>query len=388
MSLGLGALVSHGFGLSLVPAMLPRIEAEFDSGYGVLGLSVATGLIAYAIGSLLASPVMRRVPTRALLNSTYAVTGSGLMLIALADSPSVLAGAVVLLGLSAPISWTASNHVARETVEPGRLASVLAAASGGSALGVVVNAVLVRTSGSVHHWRLSFWLASGVAALSIVVTTRAFTSAMRLPGSSGRRLRRIFGDVLTDQTGRLIVVTSGVSGVVVFTLATFLTATALDEMGTTDTLAALLVLIGGSVGLVASIAMGRLGDRRTPTASIAISLTVYAGALSVLVVAWTYAGLLVAVIGYGILNGPVWGLMGAQANRMFTAEIAVGAVSLGLVASSVVGAMGNVAAGAVIDSTGTFRAPVALLAVLAGANAVYLALPVGVGSEVRLRILE
>ena len=37
IALGLGTLVSHGFGLSLVPAMLPRIEEEFASGYGVLG---------------------------------------------------------------------------------------------------------------------------------------------------------------------------------------------------------------------------------------------------------------------------------------------------------------------------------------------------------------
>ena len=77
--LGMGTLVSHGFGLSLVPAMLPLIEAEFDSGYGALGVAVATGLIAYATGALITSAVMKRVPTRALLLATYVVTGAGFL---------------------------------------------------------------------------------------------------------------------------------------------------------------------------------------------------------------------------------------------------------------------------------------------------------------------
>ena len=55
IALSLGTLASHGFGLSLVPAMLPRIEEEFGSGYGVLGLAVASGLLAYATGALMAT---------------------------------------------------------------------------------------------------------------------------------------------------------------------------------------------------------------------------------------------------------------------------------------------------------------------------------------------
>ena len=108
--------MSHGFGLSLVPAMLPRMEAEFQSGYGVLGVAVAAGLLAYALGSLLAPLTMRAVPTRGLLIGTYSLTGAGLVVSALASSPISISGAVILLGISAPISWTATIHVARESV--------------------------------------------------------------------------------------------------------------------------------------------------------------------------------------------------------------------------------------------------------------------------------
>ena len=118
IALGLGTLVSHGFGLSLVPAMLPRIEDEFGSSYGVLGLAVASGLLAYAAGALMATAVMVRLPTRGLLIATYMVTGGGLAVTALATSPGYIALAVGLLGISAPISWTAAIHVAREAVRP------------------------------------------------------------------------------------------------------------------------------------------------------------------------------------------------------------------------------------------------------------------------------
>jgi predicted MFS family arabinose efflux permease len=160
--------------------------------------------------------------------------------------------------------------------------------------------------------------------------------------------------------------------VAVFTLATFLTATALDEMGTSATAAASLLWVGGVVGVVAALAFGRLGDKKTPTFVIAITMAVYAAALVMLSLGWSYGWLIVAMVGYGILNGPVWGLMGALANRRFTSELAVGAVSLGLVAASLVGALGNSGAAFWLESTGSMRGPVAVLAVLTTLTAAYL----------------
>ena len=98
----------------------------------------------------------------------------------------------------------------------------------------------------------------------------------------------------------------------------------------------------------------------------------YAVALVTVTLGWSYPWLVVAMVGYGILNGPVWGLMGALANHRFTSELAVGAVSLGLVAASLVGAVGNSAAAFWLESTGSMRGPVAVLAVLGTITAVYL----------------
>jgi predicted MFS family arabinose efflux permease len=370
--LALGALVSHGFGLSLVPALLPHIEREFQSGYGVLGLAVATGLLAYALGAAIASRVLRVVPTKPLLLATFAVSGIGFVSVAASNSPALIALAVSVLGVSAPISWTATIHIGRETVPARSAGVVLAGASGGAAFGAVVNGVLVQTSDTIHPWRVSFLIAASVAILVIVLAARLFPNTIDKPERSGSRVLPVFGRVLRDPSGMLVVVTSGVSGVAVFTLATFLTATAIDEMGTSAILAAALLWIGGTVGVVAAVVFGRIGDRTLPTFAIAMTMTTYAVTLLLLALGWSFEWLVVAMVGYGVLNGPVWGLMGALANARFTSELSVGAVSLGLVAASVVGAIGNSVSAFWLEGTGSMRGPVVALALLTTLTAIYL----------------
>jgi len=364
IALGLGTLVSHGFGLSLVPAMLPRIEDEFGSGYGVLGLAVASGLLAYAAGALMAPAVMVRLPTRGLLIATYMVTGGGLAVTALATSPGYIALAVGLLGISAPISWTAAMHVAREAVSPDSLSLVAAGASGGAAVGVVINGILVQTSGSIHSWKVSFWIALGVAALAIAVTFMVFKRPVIGPSATGDKLPSQIRTVIADPSGCMVIATSGISGVAVFTLTTFLTATAIDEMGVSDVSAAALLWIAGTVGVASALTFGRMADRRTPTAALTIVVVAYASALLLLSLVWSYGALVAAVVGYGMLNGPVWGLVASMANRRFSAELAVGAVSAGLVAASLPGALGNSLTGLWIESAGSMRGPAFGLATL------------------------
>ncbi len=115
-----------------------------------------------------------------------------------------------------------------------------------------------------------------------------------------------------------------------------------------------------------------MGDRRTPTFAIAVAMSSYSVALVSLAMGWSYPWLVVAVVGFGIVNGPVWGLMGAAANRRFTSELAVGAVSLGLVAASLMAALGNSISALWLESTGSMRRPVWVLAALTAITATYL----------------
>ena len=374
LALGLGTMVSHGFGLSLVPAMLPRIEDTFQSGYGVLGLAIATGLIAYALGASIASRVLDWLPTRTVLIGSFLLTATGLLTVATSSSPTVIALSVVLLGLSAPISWTATIHVAGETVAPTSLAVVTATASGGSGAGVIINGVLVQASAELNSWRLWFVFAALMAGVAIAASIVVFRRPISRPSASGGTpTPGAYRMVMSSRPGRVVVITSAVTGVAGFTFLAFLTATAIDEMGVSAVAAAALFWIAGIVGTVAAPFFGRLGDRATPLFAIAAVVATYAVSLDLLAAFWIYPSLVIGAIGLGVLNYPVWGLMAALANRSFQADIAVRAVSLGLVAAAVLGALGNALTGIWIDAYGSMRAPVIMLGLAMSATAVWLA---------------
>ncbi len=354
--------------------MLPRISEDLDSGYGVLGVAVAIGLLAYSVGALSAGKLIDRIPGRGLLLATYAVTGIGLLLAATSTSPVTLTVATIVMGAIAPISWATSIHLAGATVEPGSRSVVMAGASSGAALGVLLNGVLVQTSSTLHTWRVSFVIAAVLALIPIIGGRLVFRASIPPPApqrgsASYIGLRR----VLVAPAGRVVVLASLAAGLGGFPFNVFLTATASDEMLLSPWLVASLWWMIGIVGTAAGPVMGRFGDRTSPLLALVVGAAAYAAGILVLLAAWGYAGLVVAVLGFGVMNYPIWGLVGAIANRSFPAEAAVRAVSIGLIAASSAGAMGNALSGAWIDATGSFRGPVALLGVVMLANTVWLA---------------
>lgn len=372
--LGLGTLVSHGFGLALVPALLPRIEETFASGYGALGLAIASGLIAYASGALIASKVLDLLPIRTVLSGTFMLTGVALATASAAGSPAVIALPVMLLGVSAPISWAATTHVAARTVGAQNLAMVIGGAGGGVGLGVVLNGALVWVSSGAEAWRAAFLAAALISVLVTVASLVLFRRPVERPSSNagvtpaGGSYRR----VLAQWPGRVVVVASVVTGVTSFTFNSFLTTTAIEEMGASSVAAGALLWAMGALGVVASVYLGKASDRGSPMPVVSRMFLVCGAGLGFVAVLWTYFGLMVASLGMAILNYPVWGLVAAIANRRFEAPEAVRAVAFGLVGASGTSAVGSVLAGRWIDAVGSMRLPIALMALATLATGLWL----------------
>jgi predicted MFS family arabinose efflux permease len=364
--LGLGTLVSHGFGLSLIPAMLPKIEDSFDSGFAALGAAVAAGLVAYAIGGLAASRVLDWLPNRTVLNSTFIVTGAALIFGATAASPFALAVPVALLGVVAPISWAATTHLAARTVSPGWRSLVMGGAAGGVGLGVIVNGGLVHLFSDLGEWRIAFVIAAMISFCVVLGSLALFRTPIDRPstGIEPTSGSRSYLQVLQTWPGRVVVVGSSVAGVGTYTFNTFLTTTAIQEMGSSATSAGALLWIMGAVGVVASLMLGRLGDRRSPTLIIAWMFLTCGVGIGIASGLWSYLALVVGVVGVAILNYPVWGLVAAVATNRFEAPDALAAVSMGLVGASTLSAAANIASGQWVDAVGNVRIPYAALAVL------------------------
>ena len=382
--LGLGMLITHGFGLALVPAMLPRIADDLDVGYGLLGAGVAAGLAAYALGAAGTSRFLDRSPNRAGLLGSYIVSGAGLLIAGMAVTPAMLTVAIVLLGFVAPISWSLTLHVAGTTTARESRAAVMASASGGAALGVLINGVLVQTSDSVHSWRVSFAIAAAIALIPIVAGALVYRNPIPRPSGGNDASPASFRSVLTTPAGRVVVVSGLLAGVTGFPFNTFLTATAIDEMGVSALSAAALWWLIGVIGIGAGPLLGRYGDRTSPLQAVLAGAVLHTGGLVLLFVVWNYAGLIVAAVGYPLMNYPIWGLVGAVANREFDPGLAVRAISLGLIVAALGGAAGSAAVGPWIDATASFRGPVLAMALVAAAvTAWYVSIARNGGLEAR-----
>nr|NIR59272.1 MFS transporter [Gammaproteobacteria bacterium] len=272
-----------------------------------------------------------------------------------------LALSAMIMGCAAPVSWAVTLHIAGEAVRRRARATVMAAASGGAAVGVLVNGVFVQTSTTVHSWRVAFVVAAAVALLPLLWGHRLFRAPVRRPPVASDRPVGGFREVVATRAGRVAVLAALVAGLAGFPFSAFLTATALDEMLVSAPRAALLWWVIGIAGALGAPLFGALADRRSPLLALTAGAAAYAAALVVLLVTWSFNGLLAASLGFAAMNYPIWGLVGAAAHRHFPASTAVRAISLGLVGAALGGAIGNTAAGAWIDAWSSFRVPVALM---------------------------
>lgn len=375
MVLGLGALVSHGFGLSLVPALLPQIEQTFGSGFGPLGVAVAAGLLAYAAGGFSASRVLDWLPNRAVLNGTFLLTALALAVASAATSPTLIALGVILLGIAAPISWAATTHAAARSVDARWRSLVMGGASAGVGLGVIVNGFLVQMFSAPGTWRTGFVVAAIISVLVTISTMLVFRQPIDRPstGSDVVARRGSYRAVFGDWPGKVVVLSSAIAGVGAYTFVTFLTTTAIVEMGASAGAAGALLWMMGGVGVIASLSFGRFGDRGSLVRAVSTIFLTCGVSLAFLFVFWGYPGLVVASLGVAVLNYPVWGLVAAIAMRRFDAPLALRAVSLGLVGAATLSSVASIAAGQWLDHVGSMRVPILVLAAMTLLIGVWLA---------------
>ena len=371
---GVVILVTHGFGNSLVPALLPRIAESFQTGYGVLGLAVGAGLLAYGLGAALAMRILDLVPPRGLLVLCLAVCGIGFLAVSAATSPGMLALCVLVIGLASPISWAVTLQIAARTVNPGSHGRVMAVAAAGAGAGNGLNGVFVQMLTGPGQWRSAFIVAAGVTACAIAGTWLVFrrpvgslSEETTIPpaGNAWRRIWAVRG-------GRIVILMSMLAGAGSFVFAAYLSEVAVDELHVSPLAAAVPWWLASVVGVVAALLAGLMSDRGSPIGVMRVMALVYAASLAILAVVWSYPGLLAAAFGFAVFNFPIWGLFGLAAHRSLPPDLAVRAVSGGLAMAAWAATACITLAGLWIDRAGSFRGPVAMLVVLMVGAAVWL----------------
>jgi predicted MFS family arabinose efflux permease len=358
-----GNLVSHGFGYWLIPSVLPYLQDSFVAGFAVLGFAVTLGRLAYAAGGIVAAGVLGRFSGRNVLFITIALVGAMLVLTALAHSVEVVMVALVVLGLAAPVSWAATVQLAASTPVRSR-GAVMGTAASGSAVGVLINGAIVWAFPGPDSWRVGLFVAGGISfgvLIAAIATLRASDEAqakhVRTRSTARPRVRAL----LAMREGRLVlgicVAVGAIAGV-----AGYLTVIAVSEMGTGASDAGGLLLGMGAVGVVASVGMGRLGDRWSPSLVLSGAFLFTGVGLALLAIFWSPWSLLLTGIALATLTYPVWGLLGSIAARV--GPTAAGRlIALGATASAVVGAGVNFAFGIATQTGELTRLLVAISAV-------------------------
>jgi len=354
VTFGLGLLVTHGFGLSLMPALLPEISADLGAGYDELGAALASGMLFYSIGAISAGRLLERLPNRGLLVATFAIPALGLVVANRATSGLHIALAVIILGVNAGVSWPATLHLLSEKVEETRRTMVMSAVAGGVGLGLIVNGTLVQQIDAGFSWRAAVLVAAAVCALPIVATLFTVRGAIDRPEREDAAIGGLRAAART-KAGWVVGLAGLAAGLFGAPFVAFLSAVAVDELGASSNEAALLWWLVGGAGIIWSLAIGRLGQRTNPVLALVVGSAIQACAYVVLASVWAFWAQALAAALFVAYYYPMWGLAGSFAASLFSRAMAVRAVVMGLLGAAVGGALANTAAGVWFDSTGTFR---------------------------------
>ncbi|MCY3580025.1 MAG: MFS transporter [bacterium] len=367
-------MVTHGFGNGLVPAFLPRIAEQLESGYGVLGLAVASGLMAYGLGAAIGVKVIDRFPLQAILLASLAVGAAGFLVIVWVDSAPALAGCVATISLVSPISWAVSVRLIASVVEPSSHGRVMSVAGAGAGAGGGVNGLFVLLFAEPGQWRWAFFIASAVAVLAALAAMTVLPGGTISGAGSSSGRPRAWREAWSLRAGRTVMLVSVALGVTGFPFISYMSATAEEEFMGSALAMAVLWWVASSVGLVTAVLAGLWSDRASPVLVIGVIALTYTTTLTFFAINWSYGGLLAAAIGFGLFNYPTWGLLGHLAGQRITEPaLALRAVSGGLTGAAFFATGAVTLTGWWIDQAGTFRIPAIVLAGLGCLTAIWLA---------------
>jgi len=278
--LALLALALGGFGIGLtefgIMGLLPEVADDFGVTDTVAGYLISGYALSVAIGAILLTLALTRVPRKAALLGLMILFVLGNLISALAPSYAVMLTGRIVAALCHGAFFGIGSVVASGLVARERRAQAIALMFGGLTVANVLGVPLGTMLGQAAGWRATFWAITviGVVAFAgIALLVPAATARDRAPG-----VRLELTAFRSAQVWLSIVVTIlGYGGM--FGAFTYIAYTLTDVSGFSDhAVPWLLVLFG--VGLfVGNLLGGRAADRNL-LATLAITLVALSAVLA------------------------------------------------------------------------------------------------------------
>ncbi|UCH42900.1 MAG: MFS transporter [Dehalococcoidales bacterium] len=253
----------HHLHAALLVPLMPYIRDDFGLDYTQAGVLVSIFTVAYGVSQLPAGWLADRIGRRVLIGA--GVSGVALcgILAALSPTYAVMAACLVLLGMTGGGYHPSAAPIITESVDPQKRGRALGFHQIGGSVGFFLVPLIAAGTASVLGWRGSF----------VVLAIPVIIFGVFLYWFLGRRkkasiIETVVHDELSVKAGRSVLrrlvpfLALSIAGQsVIFSVVSFLPLFAVDNLGTTEEMAAVFLSLAYSAGLWSGPVGGYLSDR-------------------------------------------------------------------------------------------------------------------------------
>jgi DHA1 family inner membrane transport protein len=283
MPIGLIALAIGGFGIGLtefiIAGLLPQVASDFAVSIPTAGLLISGYALAVALGALLLTAAVTRLPRKTVLLGLMLLFIVGNLISAIAPTFGIMMIGRVVAALCHGAFFGIGSVVAANLVAPEKKAGAISIMFAGLTTANVLGVPLGTLLGQQFGWRATFWAITAIGVIAfigivaLVPSTAASAGSARLRGEL-RAFRR--PQVLAS----LAVTVLGFGGM--FGAFTYITPMMTDVAGFASGSVTWLLIVFGIGLFLGNLAGGRAADRAlTPTLVVLlIALAIVLAALT------------------------------------------------------------------------------------------------------------
>ena len=169
--IALGVSVAQAFGRFTYGVLLPAVRDDMTISNTIAGSISAVNVGAYLIGTLGVAWAAGHIRMLSVLRIGLLLTVAGLALAAVAQSPVVLALALVLTGVGGASVWIPAPIIAADAMPPAHRSMAVGLLGSGIGLGIVFTGFIsayVRTHYGDAGWNLVYGIDAAIACVTLV----------------------------------------------------------------------------------------------------------------------------------------------------------------------------------------------------------------------------
>ncbi|SBT17958.1 Major Facilitator Superfamily protein [Marinomonas gallaica] len=357
ITFGFNQVISHGFGLFLFAALVPLMQESIDITSWHLATIGALTQLSYLGGAMILGIIGHRMDSGRLLIGTGILTSCLLFSMAWLNDPLIITCVLTVMAASAAISWGGIVEMVTSYGRLDRTSTNLSIASSGTAWGYSLNGLIILLVVPIFGWR-SGWIAASVFGLITLFATITLLRHMRqnkeehdIEVTFAMTSRQLFATVFKERTAFLSCLVLFLVGLSTMTFSTWLN-TFLAQLNLPAALGGYTWSVIGMTGMVVGFFAGKLADSK----GHGIALLIIFGAFALGLLAFTYDParfVLLAGLGYGLMYFPIWGIVAGWVSKHYSSKATMQINGIGMVTFGLGGALGNLAAGAINEFTGS-----------------------------------